>query len=703
MVATSRASDGAPASATDETFAAFVGISAWARVSASNPDAADRAQQLFELLPLPDLANLPSDLQSNYVWHRRNVYNALLLTWSRCSEPSASEACDAWLSRMKAEEAKYRYPSRLLNVHAYNYVLASHAKRANIARVEELWSEMASSSHIQPNAHSYDGLIKAYQCLPDVDSESTVTSRMRVGGIFREQLRMYRSLEIKKPSARPMPLTLARVLSLHVYMPDEARSLLDAALELENDRPECRGLANIRHVALVLNALTGKDRVEEAEQLLSNIIRIYERDSNKHLRPDKKAFGIVMDGYAQRRNGLESLEKVEAILDNLEDRLIKSHTPATQHSDDDLDATDYNILMTAYFRAWPNDAVNKIQRVIQRMERVAKEVNKESLLPDAISYTILIKALARRAAPGYEHEVERVLRGMEQQPRAAAKPTMRSYCEAIRSWAHSANPNACARVQDVLDAIERPNTACFNVAIGAYGRRGEVDKAIATLRRMKAESESGRNRRCRPDTLTYASVLLALGKPARKSSINRWEVALECFDNMSDSFLKGDTRCRPNQKCIDALLEVLRTSDEASEKHAAALEVLKRLDRVGLPQGRTTAVAIISACGGTAGSKEARLASTTFIISLIKSLPRAHLSDEVYRAALESCHRLLFDDEEDKERIASHVFAMCKDAGHVSLPVLQTLQSICPSGVYTALTSLDARATPTLDSVPKEW
>jgi hypothetical protein len=198
-------------------------------------------------------------------------------------------------------------------------------------------------------------------------------------------------------------------------------------------------------------------------------------------------------------------------------------------------------------------------------------------------------------------------------------------------------------------------------------------------------------------------VLLALGTPARKSSINRWETALACFDDMSDSFLKGDTRCRPNQKGIAALLEVLRTSDEASDKHSAALEVLKRLDRLGLPQGQTTAVAIISACGGTIGSKAVRLASTTFIKNLIQSLPRAHLSDEVYRAALESCQRLMFDDEEDRERAVRQVFAMCKDAGHVSLPVLETLRSICQSGVYASLTSQDAGATPTLDSVPKEW
>jgi pentatricopeptide repeat protein len=642
-------------------------------------------------------------LHSNFVWHRRNVYNALLLAWSRCPVPAAPEACDAWLSTMKAEEAKYRYQSRLVNVHAYNYVLASHAIRPNTARVEELWSEMTSSSFIQPNAQSYDALIKAYQRLSNAGSESGGNSRIRVREIFREQLRVYRSLQVKKISTRPMPLTLARVLSLHTYAPDEARAMLDAALELEQDRPECRGLANIRHVALVLNALTGEDRVEEAERLLSNIIRLYETDSNRHLRPDKKVFGIVMDGYAKRGNGLESLEKVEAILANLEDRLVKSHTPATQHFDDDMDATVYNILMTAYFRAWPNDAVNKIQLVIERMERVAKQVNKETLLPDSISYTILIKALGRRAAPGYEHEVESVLSGMEQQPRPAAKPKMNAYCEALRSWAHSANPNASARVRDMLNAIESPTTVCFNIALGAYGRRGEVDEVMATLRRMKDDSESGRNRLCQPDTLTYTSVLLALTKPARVSSINRWEKALECFDDMSDSFLKGDDRCRPNQKCIGALLEVLRTSDEAREKHVAAQDLLKRLGRLGLPQGRTTAVAIISACGGTIGSKEVRLESTTFIISLIKSLPRAHLSDETYRAALESCHRLLFDDEDDRVRVVSRVFVMCKDSGHVSMPVLETLRSICPSDVYTSITSQNSRATPTSESVPKEW
>jgi pentatricopeptide repeat protein len=740
-------------SPSDEMLAMFVGMSSWARISAAYPDAAHRAQDLFELLPVPILATLPGDVQSTFVRHRRNLYHALLLAWSRHpAHPTAEDRSSYWLSAMQREESKYRYHNRLVNVHVYNRVMGAYAGAGRIKEVERLWSEMLETG-VQPNAVSYDGWIKAYQNASSSPGEAKTggnihhdqSLRSRAEEIFRGQLEQYRSRKDRRESCKPLPLTLARVLFFFGDRPDEALSLLEAAWDFERDHPECQGLVNTTHVGLVLKAFTAKDRVEEAEDLLARMVQRYEDDSNDHLSPTKKAFGIVMDGFAQRRQSPDSLNKVGAILTRLEDLLTKGKLPTPTGESEQVDAAMYNILMTAYLRAWPDDAVVSIRSILDRMERIAKGLNKPELLPNNISYVILMNALIRRGAPGYEDEVESILESSRRESREAARPDMHSYAAALDAWAKSDDPRACSKALSILDSIESPSTACFNIVLNAYARRGLVDDAVQMLNQMEKDFESGRNQKCQPDGITYSvvlhakakhgpvddaieilkwmkhkvesggnqncqpnhinylAVLHALSANTRESTHHRFKKALACFDDMSELFRRGNARCRPSQETITALLQVLRTCDDVTAKHVAAREVLERLGRLSIPQGPVAALSFILASGETKGPYDARFESMQFILSLLDSLSAEQLTPEIYRAVLKSCHNLLFDRIEEKKRLIEDVFERCTRTGHVSLRLLRTLFKISPPDLYSTITHLDAGKALNVRDVPERW
>jgi pentatricopeptide repeat protein len=526
------------------------------------------------------------------------------------------------------------------------------------------------------------------------------------------------------------------------HLPGEALSLLQAAWNLERDRPECRGLVNARHVTSVLLSLTAKGRVEEAEGLLARMIQRYEDDSNDSLSPSRRHFGIVMHGYA-RRESPDSLRKAESILTRLEDLLVRGkHLPGDSEENNRVV---YNILLTAYLQAWPNDAVVSIRRILNRMKRLAMGLKKPELLPDSISYAILMNALIRHGAPGYEEEVESILESMKQESRKAAQPRMHCYAAALEAWAKSDDPRAIAKAMAILDSIKSPSTACFNIVLNAYATRGLlddavqllkrmeenfesgrnkncqpdsitysvtlntyakqglVDEAVEILKRMKDEFESGRNQTCEPDSIAYLSVLHSLSSYAHETTSRRWEKALTCFDDMCESFRRGNPRCRPDQATITALLHVLRTCDDVTAKHVAAREVLERLVRLGLPQGPCIARSFILACGETVGPYDVRSEAMQIIWGLLRSLSAEQLDADMYRDVLESCHNLLFDRIDEKNRLIEDVFGQCTRTGHVSLLLLQTLFRISPPDLYSALTSHEAGRAPGFATIPDHW
>lgn len=720
----------------DELMAVNVGISAWSRIAGDYPDAAPRAQQLFELLPKTHV--MPTDVRKNFVRQRRNVYDSLLLVWSRSTLPNldgdpdaaipAAESCRYWLEQMKLEEKQYALHYRLIDTPCYNRVIGAYATLGQINEVEQLVQELRSRD-LNPDSVTYDLWIKAYQVVlharRNLDRSAARDLVRRAQDIFQMQLESYRSLPIKQvrhhhnknkstqSMTKPLPLTLGRVISMLYHQshkdlegPDRVRAILTQALSFEEEHPECAGLVDTRSFCRLLQAYVGKGRIDEADQLLAMLLRVHQHTSHRHLRPSAVAFGIVLAGYGRLRDPT-CLGKIEALVQQAEDLFVEERkNPTTEDLclPDQLTCGVYNCLLSSYVRHWPSDAVSKMQTTLARMERLAQEYQSPNLLPDSISYTVLMHAIVKQGDSGYLHELYKVLKWMQSAPWESARPHVKTYSLVLNALAKSADPTALTKIQEILHTMGAPDTTCYNVALNAYAKRCLPDEALFLLDKMKSDFRSGRNSHCRPDNISYSSVFHALSSNLpRCCSANqkqlRWTKALECFDDMIESYLQGDESCRPSAETISTLLHLLRSNIAVRDKHVAARMVLERLERLQLAQGTTTALAFIQACGDTTGSTESRRESLSFALDILKSLG-AQANSEIFRAILDACDRLM-DPGDDKTQLITAVFQICAKAGQANWKVLDILHQICPPDLYSTLTSPDAQNMLDVASIPE--
>jgi hypothetical protein len=303
---------------------------------------------------------------------------------------------------------------------------------------------------------------------------------------------------------------------MYKHNPDEGRQVLNQAMEFEDQHPECRGLVDTHHFTTLMQHFIQKRRIEEAQQIFMQMTRLYD-EGRDYLRTDPKSIGVVMDGYA-RRKSKDGLAKVEALLLTLEKRV---HDGNDVREVQLLDAQKYNVLMKAYLETLGRDALPKIEETMKRMEAMAEQYNRPELRPDKVAYNTFMNAIVRQGAPGYTELVEKVLKSIE--------PDQISYNIAMNAWAKSGSPEAPERMQALLKSMDRPDTVSFNVLLYFHGKKGTYGKTVELLNQMQSDFESGRNPNCRPNDISYNSVMNAL---RTAKNVDRWKKSSEIFEQM---------------------------------------------------------------------------------------------------------------------------------------------------------------------------
>jgi hypothetical protein len=152
--------------------------------------------------------------------------------------------------------------------------------------------------------------------------------------------------------------------------------------------------------------------------------------------------------------------------------------------------------------------------------------SRRDLQPTSVTFDTVLNAWAsRRTAQGAER-AEEILRRLEwlvESSGSAVKvrPTPHSYATVIHAWATCrGGTDAAQRAQHLLDTLVegsrpvhvQPDTVIFNAAMHAWASSGSElagTRASAILEQMKQLSSSGANRGCRPDTVSYNTVLSA--------------------------------------------------------------------------------------------------------------------------------------------------------------------------------------------------
>jgi pentatricopeptide repeat protein len=123
-----------------------------------------------------------------------------------------------------------------------------------------------------------------------------------------------------------------------------------------------------------------------------------------------------------------------------------------------------------------------------------------------------MKAIARQGAPGYAERVEKNLYSIE--------PEQVAYSVALNAWAKSGSPEAPKRMQNLLTSMDGPNTVVYTVVLDFHARQRMYEKSFEILNQMEADFENGRNPNCRPNAVSYTTVMAAL---RGAKGVERWK------------------------------------------------------------------------------------------------------------------------------------------------------------------------------------
>lgn len=89
--------------------------------------------------------------------------------------------------------------------------------------------------------------------------------------------------------------------------------------------------------------------------------------------------------------------------------------------------------------------------------------------------------------------------------------------------------------QKLLDAGLQPISTTYTALISAFGKAGQLDKALETFQTMIQQG-------CERSVITYSALISACEKAGK------WEVALDLFDQMQHE------GCRPNTVTYNSLI-----------------------------------------------------------------------------------------------------------------------------------------------------
>jgi pentatricopeptide repeat protein len=386
--------------------------------------------------------------------------------------------------------------------------------------------------------------------------------------------------------------------------PETSYTLIQKSLEFEKMYPSFSGLVDGDCFFFAIQNCVLRDEIETADELLTLCRSI------PHIEPHRNCFGIVMKGYAKRktREGLRRIEEIVTSLEEERPRLAAFETSP-------LDFQKYTILMNTYIQVLRKEAVDPVRQTIDRMKSIAERLHDDSLRPDLICYTVLMKSYLVRRKRGFAWDMNAVLDEVKASVDYETNPIVeRTFLEnmVIDAWSKSSDRQALKRARQIFDEMDSPDTIAFNSLCQLYTDAGDCRAVLRLYETMKTDYESGINKDCRPDVRTMNIVLHALQKSKRPDAAEKVTQvfrsmpspnavlyyttlmtiygqqgdvtkALELVSQMQSVFDSGeDEACCPNTGTYNTFLNALEKSNssDAVEKAEEMFEAIPLPDTI---------------------------------------------------------------------------------------------------------------------------
>lgn len=363
-------------------------LKAWA--NAERPMDAERILQKMITLS-ENSSDSTSSVKPNLICFN-TVVNAWAKTKGRQSADNALRLMEKMEELSKLGEYRDVYPDTI----TYSSVISAFARSGREdagCRAEELLERSINLYHdgkvnLRPDSMTFCSVLDALAKQSQFDHKypSRKSSIKRAEEVFERMKQMHLS---GNSSVRPN--TVAYNILIGMYA--TAKKVEDA----ENLFQEMQSSQSIAKPDLItynnyLYALANSDSKEHIERAISLLNEIKSTaDGDTFIRPDTSSYMSVMKALARKsKRDPKAIQDMQNIIRTMENRYMSKESTAKPIN------VFYNCYIDALVKSGSDDAFDLALETIDRMKKMSKDWDSKDLLPDTISYTILMNALANQ-------------------------------------------------------------------------------------------------------------------------------------------------------------------------------------------------------------------------------------------------------------------------------------------------------------------
>jgi pentatricopeptide repeat protein len=336
-----------------------------------------------------------------------------------------------------------------------------------------------------------------------------------------------------------------------------------------------------------IRVLPGSEAVELIKQTYERMASMAERLNNRSMRLNSVSYSLLMRAY-MLKGGAGCASEIQTLLDdfkampNVQGELmtmyrtaieawIKSDDPAGLERARDIfngitypDTRCYGDIIAAYIqRNKIEDATLLLNQMlesfntganrtceptnpfyIQLLSTLQKSRNADALknaekffslitFPDTVCYTILMDMYTKHGRPEAALELfQKMLSEYESGRNTSCSPSPNTYSTVLVAMekAHLTVEEAVSLVA----SMRSPDSFVYNNLLNMYANSDKFDHAFSLFRKMKADFESGVNDQCRPDTVTFNTLLKAVQKSSSQDLVENAEFMFESMKSDAD-------------------------------------------------------------------------------------------------------------------------------------------------------------------------
>jgi hypothetical protein len=673
------------------------GIYAWGRIATIDSDSPVKAEALltkFKRLSYEKsrISTYDDKKSSVLVRPTAGMYSALVYCWSQAIDNEhASKRALGWFRQIGENR------TMTVDSNAWNALIRIHVRQGKFSGTTRKLLNKYSSLN---NGYTFISLVEGWMKSDLPHGPKKAYEELQRGIKY--------CIEKEEDESPVLQQLIFQFLSQSIEQQGNnisvCEQVLNQAITIQESYPKLE-ILHIKHFIVVMNALASKGDTDKVNVLFEKLQNAYERGSQR-LQPNYQVLVVVLSALAKKR-GRHCLEECESLLSMIESYMLTDQKSSSSSSScDKITNHAYNVMLDCYIRI-PNVTSRRmrVEKLIERMEKLSSSYNNRHLLPDKVSYAALLSAIIQEGMSGFSSETEKIVRKMELSDRVSMKPDRNIYAILLDAIFKEGDKGALVRAKSVMDRMEqhsdlKPDAVMYTLLMKIHSLSDDVQGSDEVLQTMIEAYNSGHTD-CVPNEIAFITAMSTWELSGRKDAP---DAALRLFHSMISLFEGGNIGCRPSLKTFGKLMVILAKSEHES-KLQFGKRLFPQLESYGIDPDLTLLNWYIRVCA-TISSRypQDQRESWTESLNTFNTLKGRKLANShSYNSILYACNSLIHDPDE-RYSIFCDIFSKCQNDGLVDGRILTSLKRFLPPKLYSDLTTLDPRDRQIdMRQIPSSW